>query len=84
MARFGRNAVGIVTIIITILCIFHGIYGLKGEINMRDMYLALVIAGRRTCNPENKAVKQVPAKYREAVLEDLAAIDLDADGNPLE
>ena len=51
---------------------------------MADMYLALVMAGRRTCNTENKRVKQVPAKYREIVLEDLAALGLDADGNPME
>ena len=51
---------------------------------MADMYLALVMAGRRTCNVENKRVKQVPAKYREIVLEDLNALGLDADGNPME
>ena len=50
---------------------------------MVDMYLALVMAGRRTCNAENKRVKQVPTKYREIVLEDLAALGLDADGNPM-
>ena len=27
---------------------------------MVDLYLALVIAGRRTCNPENLTVKQIP------------------------
>ena len=51
---------------------------------MADMYLALVMAGRRTCNAENKRVKQVPTKYREIVLEDLNALGLDADGNPME
>ncbi len=50
---------------------------------MADMYLALVMAGRRTCNTENKKVKQVPTKYREIVLEDLNALGLDADGNPV-
>ena len=59
-------------------------YRMKGENDMADMYLALVMAGRRTCNVENKRVKQVPAKYREIVLEDLNALGLDADGNPME
>lgn len=56
----------------------------KGEINMVDMYVALVIAGRRTCNPETKGVVLVPARYREAVLAELNALGLDADGNPIE
>lgn len=50
---------------------------------MVDMYVALVIAGRRTCNMENTAVKQVPARYREAVLVDLLALGLDADGKEM-
>ena len=50
---------------------------------MVDMYVALVIAGRRTCNAENAAVKQVPARYREAVLVDLLALGLDADGKEM-
>ena len=57
---------------------------LKGDIDMVDMYVALVINGRRTCNKENKKVKQVPANYRELVLADLEAIGLDADGKPIE
>ena len=57
-------------------------YRMKGENDMADMYLALVMAGRRTCNAENKRVKQVPTKYREIVLKDLNALGLDADGNP--
>ena len=55
----------------------------KGGINMVDLYIALVIAGRRTCNPENKEVTQVPTRYRDIVTEELAAIGLDADGNPI-
>lgn len=51
---------------------------------MVDMYVALVIAGRRTCNPDNKTVKQVPDKYRDAVLADLEAVGLDGDGNIIE
>ena len=56
---------------------------LKGEMNMLDMYVALVIAGRRTCNKENKTVRQVPANYREAVLADLEALGLDGDGKEM-
>lgn len=50
---------------------------------MLDMYVALVIAGRRTCNRENKTVRQVPATYREAVLADLEALGLDGDGKEM-
>lgn len=52
--------------------------------NMVDMYVALVINGRRTCNEENKTVPLVPKKWRDKVLEDLTALGLDADGNPIE
>lgn len=52
--------------------------------NMVDMYVALVINGRRTCNEENKTVPLVPKKWRGKVLEDLTALGLDADGNPIE
>jgi hypothetical protein len=52
-------------------------------LNMVDMYLALVIAGRRTCNPENKSVPLVPTRYRKAVTTELEALGLDADGNPV-
>lgn len=50
---------------------------------MVDMYLALVIAGRRTCNAENKTVTLVPTRYRSLVLAELEALGLDADGNPI-
>lgn len=50
---------------------------------MVDMYLALVIAGRRTCNPENSKVTQVPTRYKELVLKELTALGLDADGNAI-
>lgn len=49
---------------------------------MVDMYTALVIAGRRTCNPDNTEVTKVPERYRQPVLEELEALGLDADGNP--
>lgn len=48
---------------------------------MLDVYVGLVIAQRRTCNPENKSVPQVPKRYREPVLAELEALGLDADGN---
>lgn len=51
---------------------------------MVDMYLALVIAGRRTCDKNNKEVKLVPARYLNAVLTELEALGLDANGNPVE
>lgn len=51
---------------------------------MVDMYVALVINGRRTCNEENKSVPLVPKKWRAKVLEDLTALGLDANGNPAE
>lgn len=48
-----------------------------GKETMVDLYCALIIAGRRT-------IDRVPAKYREAVKEELAAIGLDENGNPVE
>lgn len=56
---------------------------IKGEIQMVDLYIALVIAGRRTCNTENKEVTQVPTRYRDVVIKELTALGLDTDGNPL-
>lgn len=56
---------------------------IKGEIQMVDLYIALVIAGRRTCNTENNEVTQVPTRYRDVVIEELTALGLDTDGNPL-
>lgn len=43
---------------------------------MVDMYVALIMAGRRTFT-------QVPSKYQAAVHEDLLALGLDDNGNPL-
>lgn len=56
---------------------------IKGEIQMVDLYIALVIAGRRTCNTESNEVTQVPTRYRDVVIEELTALGLDTDGNPL-
>ena len=50
---------------------------------MVDMYLALVIAGRRTCDPTNTEIVLVPKKYRAAVLTELTALGLDANGDPI-
>ena len=50
---------------------------------MAELYFNLVKAGRRTCNAENKAVRQVPATVRDEVLAMLAADGRDADGRPL-
>ncbi|MET3616576.1 hypothetical protein ABID14_000196 [Peptoniphilus olsenii] len=51
---------------------------------MLDLYVGLVSRQRRTCNPDNKKVRQVPGIWREAVLEDLKALGLDADGMPVD
>lgn len=52
------------------------IFILKGGDNMVDMYVALIIAGRRV-------LSQVPAKFRDAVAADLIALGLDENGQPL-
>lgn len=44
---------------------------------MVDLYCALIIAGRRTIN-------QVPERYRKAVIEELAALGLDENGDIIE
>jgi hypothetical protein len=67
-----------------LLDIFTFIYYLwRGAIHMVDMYLALVIAGRRTCDPTNTEIVLVPKKYRDAVLVELKALGLDANGDPI-
>lgn len=55
----------------------------KGGVSMLDLYVGLVSRQRRTCNPENRKVRQVPKIWRDAVLEDLKALGLDADGMPV-
>lgn len=44
---------------------------------MVDLYVALIIAGRRT-------IDRVPAKFKEAVIADLNALGLDENGEPME
>ena len=50
---------------------------------MIDLYVALVIAGRRTCNPETIGVTLVPIRYRAQVAEELTALGLDLDGKSI-
>jgi hypothetical protein len=47
-----------------------------GGINMIDLYVALIINGRRTFS-------QVPTRYQADVKADLLALGLDENGNPL-
>lgn len=42
---------------------------------MVDLYVALIVAGRRT-------IDLVPAKFKDAVLADLTALGLDGNGKP--
>ena len=50
---------------------------------MAELYFNLVKAGKRTCNKENKAVKQVPTAVFDEVLEMLKADGRDADGKKI-
>ena len=45
-------------------------------INVVDLYVALIIADRRT-------FEQVPDRYKEEVKADLLALGLDENGNPI-
>jgi len=49
---------------------------LTGGVNMVDLYVALIIAGRRT-------FAQVPARFQDAVRADLLALGLDENGNTI-
>lgn len=69
-----KNIIEILKIVIDLI---------KGGIQMVDLYIALVIAGRRTCSIENKEITQVPTRYRDIVIEELKVLGLDAEGNPL-
>lgn len=73
-----------VTLLLKTTLLIFIFFILKEDKNMVDMYVALVINGRRTCNEENKSVPLVPKKWRGKVLEDLTALGLNADGNPIE
>ena len=50
---------------------------------MAELYFNLVKAGRRTCNPKNTSVRQVPSTVFDEVLAMLVADGCDADGNIL-
>jgi hypothetical protein len=47
-----------------------------GGITVVDLYVALIINGRRTFS-------QVPSRYQEEVRADLLALGLDENGNPI-
>lgn len=53
------------------------IHILVGGKNMVALYVALIINGRRTFD-------QVPEKFKKAVHDDLYALGLDDNGNPIE
>lgn len=50
---------------------------------MAEMYFNLVLAGKRTCDETNTAVKLVPATYRAEVSALLTERGYDANGNTL-
>ena len=50
---------------------------------MAELYFNLVKAGKRTCNPENKTVRQVPTTVFDEVLAMLTADGRDADGKKI-
>lgn len=49
---------------------------ITGGINMIDLYVALIINKRRTFD-------RVPTRYQDAVREDLLALGLDENGDPI-
>lgn len=55
-----------------------------GGEDMVDFFFYRVIDGHRTCNPENKKLRMVPARFVEAVTAMLIAEGLDLDGRPVE
>ena len=59
----------------TILCVY--LSEKYGGRDMVDLYVALIIAGRRTFD-------RVPAKFKQAVKDTLASLGLDENGNPIE
>lgn len=67
-----RNVITFVIIIIILIAITWR----KGD-DMVDLYVALIIAGKRT-------FARVPARYQNAVRETLLALGLDENGDPIE
>lgn len=66
----------VITIVIIIIITLTATIWQKGD-NMVDLYVALIIAGKRT-------FARVPARYQEAVRETLLALGLDENGDPIE
>lgn len=50
---------------------------------MIDLYVGLVINGKRTCDVNNKKVKQVPSIWRDAVIAELKARGYDENGKKI-
>ena len=67
-----RNVITFVIIIIILIAVTRR----KGD-DMVDLYVALIIAGKRT-------FARVPARYQDAVRETLLALGLDENGDPIE
>ena len=70
----GKVTLIVVTIVITIVIILYA--GRQKGDNMIDLYVALIIAGRRPFS-------RVPARYQNAVREELLALGLDENGDPI-
>ena len=82
MTKMVRNLNRVLIGFATASLFLYKILKVGGGVSILDLYVGLVSRQRRTCNPENKKVRQVPKIWREAVLEDLKALGLDADGMP--
>ncbi|WP_019124621.1 CD1375 family protein [Peptoniphilus grossensis] len=50
---------------------------------MIDLYVGLVKNGKRTCDVNNKKVRQVPKHLREAVIAELKAQGYDENGKEI-
>ena len=70
----GKVTMIVIAIVITIVIILYA-ERQKGD-NMVDLYVALIIAGRRPFS-------RVPARYQNAVREELLALGLDENGDPI-
>lgn len=70
----GKVTLIVVTIVVTIVIILYA--GRQKGDNMIDLYVALIIAGRRPFS-------RVPARYQNAVREELLALGLDENGDPI-
>ena len=70
----GKVTMIVIAIVVTIVIILYA-ERQKGD-NMVDLYVALIIAGRRPFS-------RVPARYQNAVREELLALGLDENGDPI-